>query len=634
MNNNAALIKDLENQIIRHKNLYYQGRPEISDFEYDEIEERLKSIDPLNPVLEIVGSKMFLGEKIAHDKKMLSLNKTYKLDELLRWMDKEEVISTFKIDGSSCSLIYENGKMQLAKTRGDGSFGENITSKILFIYHVPKIVEKKISFEVRGEVFCSEENFIHLSQKMESMGLERPSSQRNIVAGLLGRKENIELNEYLSFQAFDLISDDIKFQTEKEKFQILMQLGFETPEFYLNNCKQDLENRIEEAKEFMSNGNYLIDGMVFSFNKMSLHEELGETAHHPRYKMAFKFQGETKTTRLKSISWQVSRNGTLTPVGNVAPVELSGAKVSRVTLHNYGLVRQFNLKQGDEIEIVRSGEVIPKFLGVITASDNEFLIPQICPSCGEKVFIEDIRLVCRNLSCPDKVKDEILNFIQKIGIEDLSSKRLEELIKANLITDIPSIYKLTTDQLLTMDKVKDKLANKIIENIEKSKQTDLVTFLSSLGINGGAFNKCEKIVDNGYDSIDKIMNLTVEKLTEIESFAEKSAKDFIESLDSKKDLVKNLLASGVQIKSKHVIADSKILGIKFCITGSLSMKRSDLEKMIKSNGAIAVSSVTKNTDYLITNDVESSSSKYKKAKELNIPIISEEIFLKMVNEKA
>ena len=624
-------IKELENLIIKHKNLYYQGRPEISDFEYDALEEKLKSIDPSNSVLEIVGPTMFLGDKIAHESKMLSLNKTYKIEELSKWMGQEEVISTFKIDGSSCSLIYENGKLHLSKTRGDGSFGENITSKVLFISHVPKKIENNYSFEVRGEVYCTEENFFHLSEKMESMGLERPTSQRNIVAGLLGRKENIELCEYLSFQAFDLISNEVSFKTEQEKFHILMHYGFETPEFNLNKSLQDLEKRIEESKNFMSNGNYLIDGMVFSFNRIILHDQLGETAHHPRYKMAFKFQGETKVTRIKSISWQVSRNGILTPVANVTPVDLSGAKVSRVTLHNFGLVKQFLLKQGDEIEIVRSGEVIPKFLNVIKSSDNEFLYPLECPSCKKPTQIDDIRLMCRNPICPDKVKDEILNFITKMGIDDLSSKRLEELIKANLVTDISSLYDLTVEQLLTLDKVKDKLATKIIVNINNSRSVDLVTFLSALGISGGAYNKCEKIVDYGYNTIDKVFELTVEKLSQVESFAEKSAGDFIYSLNSKKPLIQSLLKKSFEIKTKTKNESSNISGLKFCITGSLSMKRSELQKLIKNNGGIAVSSVTSNTDYLITNDTESSSSKFKKAQELDIPIINEDAFLSMLN---
>ncbi len=626
-------VKELEEKIIKHKNLYYQGKPEISDFEYDQIEEELRKLDPKNDVLNLVGSEVFSTNKIEHNQKMLSLAKTYKLEELEKWRDKKPVVSTFKIDGSSCSVIFRKGFLKIAKTRGDGRFGENITNKILFMSHVPKSLPKDIDCEIRGEVYCTEENFYKLTVEMERAGFEKPSSQRNIVAGLLGRKENIDLSRYLSFQAFELLTDEIEIKTEEDKFKLLIELGFETPEYNINKSMSDLECRLEEAKQFMSEGNYLIDGLVFTYNDILLHDKLGETAHHPRYKMAFKFQGETKTTKIKSISWQVSRNGILTPVGNVETVELSGAKVNRVTLHNYGMVEIHKLKAGDVIEIVRSGEVIPKFLEVKERSENEFKIPENCPSCEQKLFVEDIRLVCKNPQCPDKVKYEILNFIQKIGIDDLSSKRLEEMIKMGFVHDIPSLYLLTKEQLLSMDKVKDKLADKLLASIEKSKGADLVTFLSALGISGGAYNKCEKIVSYGYNTIEKVLDLKREQLELVESFAEKSATDFVNSLATKQKIIEKLVSYGFEFSTPLASAvDSNISGLKFCITGTLSMKRSELQKIVKTNGGIVQSSVSKETDYLITNDIESSSSKFKKAKHLNIPIINEDAFFALIGK--
>jgi DNA ligase (NAD+) len=624
-------IKNLELEIIKHKDLYYQGKPEISDEEYDKLESSLKELDPDNSVLSIVGTTNLSGEKIQHEVKMLSLNKTYKLADLLSWSGTEEVISTFKIDGSSCSLVYENGILQKAKTRGDGRFGENILNKVLCIEKLPKALSSyKDKIEVRGEIYCTEENFFKLSNEMEKMNLEKPSSKRNIVAGLLGRKENYELCRFLSFQAFEAIEKTRTLKTEIEKFNLLEKLKFQVPNYQSNTTKEDFDKRLNEAEDFMGSGNYLIDGIVFTLNDLSLHEELGETSHHPRYKMAFKFQGETKNTKIESISWQVSRNGYLTPVANIKPVELSGAQVSRVTLHNYGMVKQFQLMPGDTIEVVRSGEVIPKFLGLVEKGDNEFERPLVCPSCSEQVFEKEIRLVCENKYCPDKVKDEILNFIQKIGIDDLSGKRLEELIKSELVTDIPSLYNVKVDDLLKMEKVKDKLANKIVSNIEKSKEVDLITFLSSLGITGGAYNKCEKVVNNGINTIEKILSVTKEQLINIESFADKSAEDFVESIKEKTSIIKSLLIHNFEFKESVSIKESSITGLKFCVTGTLSMKRSDLQKLIKVNGGIVVSSVNKNTNYVITNDTESSSSKFVKAKELNIKIISEDEFKKMI----
>lgn len=621
-------IQKLESEIIKHKALYYQGRPEISDSEYDKLEDELKKLDPKNPTLNIVGTTTSASDKIKHDKKMLSLEKTYVLEDLVMWMGKEEILSTMKLDGISCSLIYQDGDLYLAKTRGDGTFGENITKKVMWISNVPKFITNKNKIEIRGELFCDEESFFKLSKEMTDIGLEKPTSQRNIVAGLMGRKDNLELCRYIKFMAFDYISDE-PIKTEEEKFKMLKKHEFLLPDYEIHTTKKSLEDVIDNARTFMSEGDYQIDGLVFTYNRMSLHEELGETSHHPRYKMAFKFQGESKTTTLKEISWSVSRNGILTPVGEVEPVELSGAMISRVTLHNYGMVAANNLKSGDVIEIIRSGEVIPKFLSVVTPSKEKFVIPDHCPSCDSKVEVVDIRLYCRNENCPGKNKEIILNFIQKIGIEDLSGKRLEELINAKLVKAIPDLYRLEASDLMKLDKVKDKLSNKLIESIQKTKTVDLITFLSALGITGGAFNKCEKVVRGGFDSISKIKNLSLEQLMKVESFAEKSATEFLSSLREKHGLIDELVELGFEFTVEET-RETEITGKKICITGALSEKRPVVEDKIREGGGIVVSSVSKNTDILVTNETDPSSSKYKKALELKIKIITEAELLKLL----
>jgi len=621
-------IQKLEAEIIKHKALYYQGRPEISDSDYDSLEEELRKLDPNNPTLQIVGSTTSASDKIKHDKKMLSLEKTYVLDDLVSWMGKEEILSTMKLDGISCSLIYQDGELALAKTRGDGTYGENITKKVMWISNVPKFIKNKYKVEVRGELYCDEESFFKLSNEMTSIGLEKPTSQRNIVAGLMGRKDNLELCRYIKFMAFDYISDEpLKF--EEDKFKHLSKHEFLIPDYEIHKTKSSLEDVVERARNFMTEGDYQIDGLVFTYNKMSIHDELGETSHHPRYKLAFKFQGESKTTTLNEIIWSVSRNGILTPVGDVEPVELSGAMISRVTLHNYGMVAANNLKAGDVIEIIRSGEVIPKFLSVVKSSKNKFEIPDHCPSCDSKVEIRDIRIFCKNDYCPGKNKEIILNFIQKIGIEDLSGKRLDELIKAKMVKTIPDLYRLEASDLMKLDKVKDKLSQKLIESIQKTKSVDLITFLSALGITGGAFNKCEKVVRSGYDSIAKIKNLSLEQLMSIEGFAEKSATEFLNSLREKFDLIDELVELGFEFTVEET-RETKITGLKICITGALSEKRPVVEDMIRQGGGIMVSSVSKNTDLLVTNETDPSSSKYKKALELKIKIITEAELMKLL----
>jgi len=625
-------IKELEDLILKHKALYYQGRPEISDNSFDKLEDELKSLDPENAVLNIVGSVSSNLEKVKHDKKMLSLDKTYDEGELLKWINNRKVISMYKVDGVSCSLIYENQKFHLAKTRGDGSFGENITSKLLWMSDVPKHISPKNKIEIRGELYCKENDFFHLSEEMEKMGLEKPTSQRNIVAGFMGRKENLELCRYLSFMAFDVIGDE-SIEYETQKFKLLEKENFKIPDIdiHLGNetTSHSIKSTLEDAKNFMSEGDYQIDGLVFSLDSIKEQVELGETAHHPRYKIAFKFQGESKETSIKEIIWSVSRNGILTPVAEVEPVELSGATISRVTLHNYGLVRQFQLKRNDVIEIIRSGEVIPKFLAVKKSSDDKFEIPQACPVCSSKVEINDIRLFCSNENCPGKNKELILNYIQKIGIEDLSSKRLDELLKNQMVKCIPDLYKLKEEDLLKLEKVKEKLCKKILSNIEKTKTTDLVTLLSSLGISGGAYNKCEKVVRAGFDTVEKIKKLTKNELMTIEGFAEKSSEEFAGSLAEKISTIDELLALGFVV-TKEEKTETQVSGLKICITGALSEKREVIEDKIRKGSGIVVTSVSKNTDLLVTNEVNSESSKYKKAIELKIKIISENELLEML----
>jgi len=623
-------VQDLENKIKYHKSLYYQGKPEISDRDYDLLEDKLKKIYPESPILKLVGTTLSKEDKCKHDTKMLSLNKTYSEEELLSWIGEHTVVSMHKIDGVSCSLIYQNGILNIGKTRGDGQFGENITEKVKWLNTIPTSLNYNEKCEVRGELFCTENNFMMLSEEMESRGLERPSSQRNIVAGLMGRKENLDLCRYLTFYAFDFISDDKSISDEDGKFKKLQKLHFNTPEVTLHKNTKKITSVIESTLLFMNEGEYQIDGIVFSYNDLEVQDQLGNTSHHPRFKMAYKYAGDSKKTIINDISWQVSRNGILTPIANVEPVDLGGAKISRVTLHNYGQVKSHNLKSGDQIMIIRSGEVIPKFLSVVKEGDNEFTFPSLCPSCNNEVEVHDIRLMCLNKKCPVRVREEILNFISKIGIEDLSEKRLSEMMKMKLVNSIPDLFRLKKEDLLNLDKVKDKLANKLLDSIEKAKKNDLITFLSSLGIRGGAYNKCEKVVMAGFHTLESILNLSELKLAEVDGFAEKSASDFLQSLNDKRNMIDELLSLGINLAEDKRV-ESPITLKKICITGSLSRKRAEIENLIRDKGGVVSSSVGKTTDYLLTNEKEGTSSKFKKATALGITIITEEDFILLVN---
>ena len=314
------MIRELEKSLLRHKALYYQGCAEISDTDYDKLEDSLREFDPKNAVLKSVGTKIISSEKIEHKTKMLSLNKTYKRKELERWMGDNEVISMHKIDGCSCSLIYKEGRLSCGKTRGDGSFGEDITDKVVWIDDIPKQLFKIKKGEVRGEIYCDRRHFSDLIEGMKQLKLEPPKSQRNIVAGLLGRKENAHLCRHLSFFAFDLISGEIDIKTEYEKVIYLKKkLSFQVPPFEFHKKGEKIEEVIKQVRLFMSDGDYLIDGVVFAHNDVNFQEELGNTAHHPRFKMAFKFPGQTRKTKINKLIWSVSRSGHLVPVAIVDP---------------------------------------------------------------------------------------------------------------------------------------------------------------------------------------------------------------------------------------------------------------------------------------------------------------------------
>jgi DNA ligase (NAD+) len=621
-------IRTLELDILKHKELYYSGRAVISDEEYDKLEASLKKIDPNNPVLSLVGSSV-QGIKVEHEKKMLSLEKTYKEDDLVNWIGTNVVASTFKIDGVSCSLIYVDGHLNVGKTRGDGSVGEDVTEKVKWVKSIPKTIQIKNKIEIRGELFCSDKNFFDLSKAMEEKQLNLPTSQRNIVAGLVSRKDNIFLCSFIQFKAFDILGTESK--TELEKNIFLKQNSFDAAELTIHKDRSNIKKTIQEAEEFMLDGDYLIDGLVWSYNDLHLHDELGETAHHPRYRIAYKFAGATKDVIIDYITWAVSRNGIVTPVAVIEPVELSGAIISRVTLHNYGRVKQFQLKKGDKIQIIRSGEVIPKFLSVIESSSNIFETPSKCPSCNSVLTEKEIRLLCVNDNCPGKNKEVILNYVMKIGIEDLNDKRVEEMINKKVISTISDLYRLTHQDLYKLEKVKDKLADKLYKAIQESKKVDLKKFLSALGLTGGAYNKCERVVNAGFNSLEKIKNLTPEKLQEIDGFAEKSSQDFYDSVVEKKGLIEELEHLGFQFTAVE-IADNPVKAKKICITGALSRKRNEIEELIRKYGGLVVTSVSKNTDFLLTNEQNSTSSKFVKAQELKINVINEEEFFKLVGE--
>lgn len=624
-------IADLAEQILKHKKKYYSGKPEVSDQVYDKLEDELRKLFPDHPVLNYVGSEVIdVSAKIAHNEPMLSLQKTYDAGELLKWSDAHEVVGTVKIDGVSLSLIYEDGSLVIGKTRGNGVVGENVTAKVRWVPGVmPKVITKG-RVEIRGEIFCSEENFLRLADNMQALGLDRPVSPRNIVAGQLGRKTHADLARCFQFVAFSVVdyTNALGHQTEMEAFSWMAANGFNLPFPKLLKSRPEVEGYLGEVKILCEADDLPIDGAVFSYDNLALQREMGNTSHHPRFKMSFKWQGETAESVIQNITWSPSRLGIVTPVAVIEPVVLSGAQITNVTLHNAAHVKAFNLKVGDRIEIVRSGEVIPKFLQVVAAADGEYVWPKTCPACATDLEFDDVRLKCRNLTgCPAQRTGAILNWIRCADIEDLSEKRLQPLVEKGLVKTMADLYRLRLDDFYSIPLTREKMATKLFANIQKSKTIPLAAFLNGLGIEGAGQTTWEKLLE-AFPTLEALNGATVESIVEIEGFAEKTATQIVDGLRNRKEIIRDLLAAGVQPQSPENTDETggerPLSGRTLVITGALSLPRSEVEKAIRAAGGKTASAVSKTTFAVITDDPGSSSSKMKKARDLGLQVWSED----------
>jgi DNA ligase (NAD+) len=628
-------IELLAENILEHRRLYYNGNPSISDYEYDKLEESLKTLDPEHPIFSLVGSENTSKSlKIKHETPMLSLAKTYSIKELLAWQKDRELIATHKIDGNSLSLIFEKGALSSGQTRGNGIYGENVTNKIKWLRSCPRHIETKLpngkkpdsyKIEVRGEVYCTQDNFFALIETMKNYNLELPKNPRNIVAGILGRKKHTHLSRFFSFFAFDIkvYTSETFFLHEIDKYKWLAHAGFSLPEFKFLATEHDTRSYLNTVKKEIEQSQYGIDGAVFTYNDTKLHKKLGSTSHHPRYKMSFKWQGVSARTQIKDIIWSTSRLGIVTPVAQIEPTTLSGAKISKVTLHNAGFIKLHNIKVGDQIEIIRSGEVIPKFLQVTNSAKGNFYLPTKCPSCSTTLTEENIRLICNNQNCPSKLLKTILNWISSVGIEDLSEKRLLQLIKADLVKDICDLYSLSIKDFLSLGGMQEKLSLKLYTSIQKSKSIDLLSFLNGLGIASSGVNTWKSIIQE-FNTLEKIQKISSEELENINGFAKKSATQITKGLREKAQLIKKLLAIEIiPYEEKTQPQSLQLQNQKFVISGSMSKPRKEIIEIIEQAGGKISSSVSKETTALIVSNIESQSSKTQKAVKLNIPIWTE-----------
>lgn len=594
--------------LIKARNDYQAGNPTMSDAEYDRLEKEFSRENPNNSVLTQVGAK---AGKVAHDIPMLSLKKVYKTEDVTTWKGIEPVLGMFKFDGVALKLIYENGKLKQALTRGNGHLGEDVTHVIRHIEEIaiPENINPLGQTIVIGELICNGKPFEKLKEEMDKRGLDIPSNSRNATAGILSRKDHLNLAEFLYFIAFDLQGGF--YSTYDQKLKALSQMGFPTPECVLIETTKQLNSFINKSKKYKDLDGYIpADGIVFVINNIKSHHSMGFTSHHPRFKLAFKWESETAVSSIQKIEWNLSQNGVLTPVAVIEPVELSGATISRLTLHNAATVAKHNLNTGASIMLTRAGEVIPKFLGSLK-SGAKFKFPRSCPSCGGDTEYYEPRLICRNFDCSDRLCRELETWVKHAGIEGLGFKTIQKIVRHTSVMEASDLYDLTVDEINFLG---EKSANKIIASVQHSAHITPLNFLLGLGIPGMGRSSWENVLKKySLEDLDYINQGS----WIYDGFTRKSFYYFQEKVF----LITKLKRRLCLIRESE--DNQSLSGQSFVITGTLSVPRKELVKKLESMGASISGSVSQSTTAVICNDPAGISSKLVKARKLGIKIMPE-----------
>ncbi|HOR90795.1 MAG: NAD-dependent DNA ligase LigA [Treponema sp.] len=627
-------IRELEYLIRHHQELYYNGEPEISDEEFDALWDELASIDPANPIIASIGAdRSDRWPKYRHRMIMGSLSKASDPESFLAWAAKVRYplyLVQYKLDGASIELQYDEGGFARAVTRGDGVIGDDITPNAVRMNGVPNRLPEPFTGSVRGEVLMSKR--VHASKYSDK------ANCRNAANGLMKRKDGqgVEDLDIVCYDAVGRLPTGEAFSTEREKIAWLKRMGFNVVPTI--ECKSPEEIIVYRAKimELRPTLEYDIDGLVVKGDRIDF-EDMNKM--RPELQIAFKFSPEEAVTTLIAVEWSESGT-TVTPIGIVEPVRLAGTTVQRANLANPGIIRSMDLRIGSKVVITKRGEIIPKIESLVENPKDAIPIPipSHCSLCGAGLIDEDTRLYCPNPECPGKAYHRLEKWLSVIDIKDIGSTLLKRLFEAKRVVRIPDLYTLTMNDLISFERIGRKSAQKILRNIRERNEVSLSQFIAGFDIEGIGLLMAEKLIEAGYDTLDKILAASPADFEKIAGFAEISAKTLYEGLRLVEEDMRKLVDSGyVRIRPplpKTQRTANPVSGNSFCFTGELrSMKRSEAEKLVREKGGIIKSSVTKDLDYLVTNDPSSGSEKNRKAKELSIKIIDEEQFLEMAGLK-
>ena len=651
----------LKKEIEHHNDLYYNhDAPELDDYEYDKLTQRLRAMEAEHPEFvtadsptqHVGGTAAGRFDKVTHAVKMESLQDVFSEDEV-RAFDARvreagivpQYVVEAKIDGLSVSLEYQNGRLVRGSTRGDGVVGEDVTANLATLKTIPKRLppDAPAFLEVRGEVYMPHDAFAALREAQELEDRQPFKNPRNAAAGSLRQKDSgITAARGLSIFVFNLQRIEGKtILTHKESLDYIRSLGFPvSPRYTLFDSIEDAIAEIRTIGELRGTLAFDIDGAVVKVNSFTDRNALGSTAKFPRWAVAYKYPPEEKDTKLTGVDVSVGRTGVLTPTAVFEPIQLAGTTVSRAILHNEAFIRQLDVRVGDTIRVRKAGDIIPEVVSVTrhAADSVPFAMPAVCPSCGAPVshFEDEAALRCTNPECPAQVLRNLIHFASRdaMDIDGFGPAAAQQLVEKGYLHSAADIYALTREQLLTLGKKVDTFADNLLRAIEASKQNNLDRLLFALGIrNIGA--KAAALLAERFGTMDAVQTATAEELGGIDGFGgimAASVLDFF-AKDGTRDLLSRLRAVGVNMRYTGEAKTDRLAGLTLVVTGTLpTYSRSEAEALITKNGGKAASSVSKKTSYVLAG--EAAGSKLTKAQELGIPVIDEAEFDRMIGKNS
>lgn len=661
--NDEQHIKELRDFLnTQNHNYYVLNSPVISDQEFDTKMHELIELEKAHPELfdpnspsQRVGSDINLEfEQVRHERPMLSLGNTYNKEEIAEFYQRIakstgnsnfEIMCELKFDGTSISIIYENGKLIRAATRGNGTIGDDVTRNVRTIKSIPLnlIGDYPSYLEMRGEIIMPRDGFEALNQQRIDIGEMPFANPRNAAAGSLKLQNSSQAAQRpLDCFLYYTITDEREYQSHSESLDDARNWGFKiSPHCKLCKSLDEIYEFVDEWTIKRESLPYDIDGIVFKVNDLRLQQDLGFTAKNPRWAISYKFKAEQAHSRLIEVTYQVGRTGTVTPVANMEPMQLAGTVVKRATLHNADIIEQLGLHEGDTVVVEKGGEIIPKIVGIDLdkrlPDAMPVAFPQKCPVCGTALIREEgeAAYYCPNQEhCPPQIVGRLIHFIARkaMNIDSIGEETAELLYKEGLVKNIGDFYRLTFDDIIGLEGFKETSAQNIINGIEESKKVPYERVLFALGIRYVGEVVAKKIA-NAFPTIESLMDATRMQLLLTEEVGEKIADSILAyfSKDENRTLISDLKACGLQMEKKQTqLASDALVGKQFVISGTFANhSRDELKALIESHGGKMLSGVSSKTDYLVAGE-NMGPSKLEKANKLGITIISEDELLELI----